>query len=42
MVIKEVPRENTFALRTISTQQFTGTGLQGFIKCTCKTKCQSK
>ncbi|KAF0755625.1 succinate dehydrogenase [Aphis craccivora] len=32
MVIKEVPRENTFALRTISTQQFTGTGLQVIIK----------
>ncbi|KAE9531483.1 hypothetical protein AGLY_010689 [Aphis glycines] len=39
IAIEEVPRENTFALRTIATQQSTGTG-QGFIKCTCKTKCQ--
>ncbi|KAE9529177.1 hypothetical protein AGLY_011973 [Aphis glycines] len=41
IAIEEVPRENTFALRTIATQQSTGTG-QGFIKCTCKTKYQSK
>ncbi|XP_060872569.1 uncharacterized protein LOC132946537 [Metopolophium dirhodum] len=41
ITIDQVPRENTFALRTIATQQSTGTG-QGFIKCTCKTKCQSK
>ncbi|KAF0755998.1 SCAN domain-containing protein 3-like [Aphis craccivora] len=36
IVIKEVPRKNTYALRTIATQQFTGTG-QGFIKYTFKT-----
>lgn len=39
--IDEVPMENTLALRTIATQQSTGTG-QGFMKCTCKSRCQTK
>lgn len=42
MSIKEVPTENILALRTVETQQSTGTTGQGFVKCTCKIKCQTK
>ncbi|KAI4454310.1 hypothetical protein MML48_9g00011696 [Holotrichia oblita] len=41
VTIDEVPKEKEVPLRSVATAQSTGHG-QGFKKCSCKTKCQSK
>ncbi|XP_046683489.1 uncharacterized protein LOC124369516 [Homalodisca vitripennis] len=38
--VEDVPDQET-GLRTVATAQSTGSG-QGFVRCTCKTKCQTK
>jgi hypothetical protein len=38
--IEEVPTEKEISLRSAATAQSTGTG-QGFVKCSCKNKCQN-
>ncbi|XP_050499952.1 KRAB-A domain-containing protein 2-like [Diabrotica virgifera virgifera] len=37
----EIPMEKTLTLRTVATTQSTGSG-QGFFKCSCNKKCQTK
>ena len=41
LALEDIPLNKQISLRSAATQQSTGTG-QGFVKCNCKTKCQSK
>lgn len=40
--IEEVPTKNILALQTVATQHLTETIGKYFVKCSCKTKCQTK